>query len=98
MRLYHGSNVAVERGDARMNKLPYFATDYYDREVIGRIVDKYGLSPMEATRSFLLSETHGMLEDADLGLWYFPAFSVFEMWEAERITGDPRNAACIRGE
>ena len=81
-----------------MNKLPPFAIDYYDREVASLIVEKYGLAPMEAVRSFLLSETHSLLEDAENGLWYFPAHAVFEMWEAERATGDPRNATSLQAE
>ena len=81
-----------------MTKALYFVTDYYDRHVIQRIIEKYGMEPMEAARSFLKSETHEMLEDADCGLWSYPERAVFEMWEAEKITGDPRNSASIRGE
>ena len=81
-----------------MTKTLYFATDYYDRHVIQRIVEKYGMEPMEAARSFLKSKTHEMLEDADCGLWSYPERAVFDMWEAEKVTGDPRNSAYIRGE
>ncbi len=81
-----------------MTKAPYFATDYYDRHVIQRIIEKYGMEPMEATRSFLKSKTHKMLEDAECGLWSYPERAVFDMWEAEKITGNPRNSAYIRGE
>ena len=81
-----------------MTKALYFATDYYDRYVIQRIIEKYGMEPMAAARSFLTSKTHEMLEDADCGLWSFPERAVFDMWEAEKITGDPRNSAYIRGE
>ena len=81
-----------------MTKTVYLATDYYDRQVIQRIIDKYGMDPMEATRSFLTSKTHKLLEDAECGLWSFPDRAVFDMWEAERKTGDPRNSVYIRGE
>lgn len=81
-----------------MTKMPYFAIDYYDRQVIQRIIDKYGLSPMEAIRQFVCSETHAMLEDAANGMWSFPAHAVFDMWEAEKVTGDPRNSLAIRSE
>lgn len=81
-----------------MTKVPYFATDYYDRHVIQRIIEKYGMEPMEAARSFLKSKTHKMLEDAECGLWSYPERAVFDMWEAEKITGNPRNSAYIRGE
>ena len=81
-----------------MNKLPYFAIDYYDRQVIQGIIDKYGLDAMEATRQFICSETHSLLEDADNGMWAFPAYALFDMWEAEKVTGDPRNSLYVRGE
>ena len=55
-----------------MTKTVYFATDYYDRQVIQRIIEKYGMEPMAATRSFLTSKTHEMLEDAEFGLWSYP--------------------------
>lgn len=79
-----------------MTKNVYFATDYYDRQVIQAIIDKYDMAPMDATRSFLTSETHRMLEDADYGLLSFPERAVFDMWEAEKVTGNPRNSAYIR--
>ncbi len=81
-----------------MSKMPYFAIDYYDREVIGCIMDKYGLSAMDAIRQFICSETHSLLEDADNGMWSFPAYSIFDMWEAEKVTGDPRNSLAVRSE
>ena len=81
-----------------MNKTVYFAVDYYDRQVIQKIIDKYALDPMEAARSFLTSQTHELLEDAECGLCSFPDRAVFDMWEAEKVTGDPRNSIFIRGE
>lgn len=81
-----------------MKKLAYFALDYYDRRVIRQIIEKYGMEPMEATRRFLISRTHELLEDAECGLWSFPERAVFDMWEAEQVTGDPRNSAFVRGE
>ncbi len=81
-----------------MTKTLYFVTDYYNRQVIRRICEKYGMEPMAAARSFLTSKTHAMLEDAECGLWSFPERAVFDMWEAEKVTGDPRNSAYIRGE
>lgn len=81
-----------------MNKSIYFALDYYDRQVIPFIMDKYDLSPMDATRSFLLSKTHALLEDADNGLLNLPDHAVCDMWEVEQVTGDPRKSVYIRGE
>ena len=81
-----------------MKKNVYFATDYYDRYVIQQIINKYGMIPMEAARRFLTSRTHEMLEDSSYRLLSFPERAVFDMWEAEQITGDPRNSVYVRGE
>ncbi|MBQ9037087.1 MAG: hypothetical protein IJ115_06525 [Erysipelotrichaceae bacterium] len=81
-----------------MTKLPCYSLDYYNKDVIKRIMDKYGYNEMDAAREFLTSETHRMLEDADLAMWEFSARAIFELWEAEKVTGDPRNSVYIRGE
>ncbi|MBE5902391.1 MAG: hypothetical protein E7280_10880 [Lachnospiraceae bacterium] len=61
------------------------------------IIDKYKMPALDAMRSFLMSKTHGMLEDEAGGLWAFPERAIFDMWEVEQITGEPRNSAYIRG-
>ena len=81
-----------------MKKTVYFATDYYDRQVIESIIEKYNLNPLEAAKSFIMSKTHAMLEDEEYGLLSMPAYAVFDMWEAERITGTPSNSVYVRGE
>lgn len=81
-----------------MTKYPYFVTDYQDRQAIRRIIEKYGMAPMDAIRAFITSKTHDLLEDAELGLADLPADAIFDMWEAEQVTGDPRNSVYIRGE
>lgn len=62
------------------------------------IMEKYGLTEMEAAREFLMSETHRMLEDADMAMWEFSARAIFDMWEVEKITGNPRNSVHLRSE
>ena len=62
------------------------------------IMEKYGLNEMEAAREFLMSETHRMLEDADMAMWEFSARAIFDMWEVEKITGNPRNSVHLRSE
>lgn len=44
----------------------------------------------------MISETHDWLEDSERGIYYFNEKAVFEMWEAEMITGDVQNAPCLR--
>ena len=81
-----------------MTKYPYFITDYHDRQVIQRIIEKYGMNQMDAIRTFISSKTHKLLENAELGLADFPSDAIFDMWEVEKITGDPRNSVYVRGE
>ena len=81
-----------------MKKLAPEIVDHYDGEVVRMIVEKYGYSPMEALRQFVISKTHELLEDEETGMTAFGAGAVFDIWEAEKITGDPRNSIYIRGE
>ena len=47
-------------------------------------------------RKFLASETYRMLRNPQLAMWDFSPVGVFDMWESEQITGDPRNSLYIR--
>ena len=71
---------------------------YYDQAVTDMMMEKYGYSRMDALRLFVKSETHAMLEDCDYGLNSFGAPGIFDIWESEMVTGDPRNSIYIRGE
>ncbi|MBR0573629.1 MULTISPECIES: hypothetical protein [Pasteurellaceae] len=71
--------------------------DYYDREVISLIIEKYGFGEMEALRDFIQSETYQMLADTELKMWDFSPKIIFDLWECEKITGDPRNSIYIKG-
>ena len=81
-----------------MKKIDPCITEYYDREVVRMISEKYGYSPMDALRLFVSSRTHELLEDEESGMTSFGAGGVFDIWEVERVTGDPRNSVYIRGE
>ncbi|MBQ8510951.1 MAG: hypothetical protein IJ493_13700 [Clostridia bacterium] len=81
-----------------MTKTYSFTLDYYNKCVIQRIIDKYNMKPMEATRSFLTSKIHEMLEDPEYAMWDYSERAIFDMWESEQVTGDPRNSVYIRGE
>ena len=72
--------------------------DYYNLEVVNMICNKYGLSSQAAFRSFVKSEIHKMLSDSKYEMWDFGAPAIFNMWESELITGDPRNSTYLRGE
>ncbi len=81
-----------------MARTPATSLDYYDKKVIQRIMDKYNMEQMDAARAFLTSETHAMLEDAEMEMWEFSEAAIFDMWEAEKVTGDPRNSEYLRSE
>ena len=70
--------------------------DFYDRQVSQLIIDKYGIDEREAVRSFIESETYQMLLDTELEIYKMSQHIVFDMWESERVTGDPRNSQYIR--
>lgn len=69
-----------------------------DTEVAMAIAKSRGISLMDALRLFLASETHEMLLDDNLKLWYFSPLVLFDMWENEIATGDPRNSLYIKGD
>lgn len=79
-----------------MRRLDPAIVDYYNNEVVQMISTKYGYNNIDALRNFVESKTHEMLEDEDCGFTTYGAGAVFEIWEAEKITGDPRNAVYIR--
>ena len=81
-----------------MTKISIFSLDCYNKNVIKMIMEKYGVNEMEAAREFLMSETHRMLEDADMAMWEFSARAIFDMWEVEKITGNPRNSVHLRSD
>lgn len=72
--------------------------DYYDRHVSRMISEKYGLDERSAIRAFLESETYRMLITPELEVYALSPIIVFDMWENEKVSGDPRQSVYIRGE
>ncbi len=70
--------------------------DYYDEEVVKRIVEKYAYTEQEALDLFLNSETYRMLANPDMEMWQFGPSGIFDMWETERIAGSPRRSVYLR--
>lgn len=70
--------------------------DFYDRQVSQLIIEKYGVDEREAVRSFIESETYQMLLDVELDIYKMSPRIVFDMWESEKVTGEPRNSQYIR--
>ena len=73
-----------------------FILSYYNGELVKKISNKYSMEPMEALRRFLFSQTYQMLADEKMEMWDYSPIGIFDMWEAEQITGDPRNSLYIR--
>ncbi len=72
--------------------------DYYDYEVSKMIIDNFDMKPMDALRAFVTSKTHKLLIDEKYGLTSFGAGGIYDMWLAEKVTGNPRNSIYVRGE
>lgn len=70
--------------------------NFYDKEVVNSIIEKYGLDDREAIREFLFSETYRMLLDPETELYKVSPLIIFDMWEAEKVTGNPRRSIYIR--
>ena len=80
-----------------MNRLSTESLYQYDHAVTDLIVEKYGFDRMNALRKFVESDTHKMLEDVDNGLNSIGQDGIFDIWENEIVTGNPRNSVYIRG-
>ena len=70
----------------------------FDPEVAEQIAKSRAIPLMDGLRLFLNSETHEMLVDDILKLWYFSPLVLYDMWENEIATGDPRNSLYLRGD
>lgn len=79
-----------------MNRLSPDILDYYDEEVVRRIVEKHGYGEQEALALFLRSKTYRMLSDPELRMTQFGPGGIFDIWECERITGDPLRSDYLR--
>ena len=79
----------MDRVDAR-------TMDFFDRHVSELIIEKYGIEDRTALRDFVESETYKMLTDTETEVYKMSPLIVFDMWESEKVTGDPRNSQYIR--
>ena len=70
----------------------------FDSEVSRLIAEHRGIGTMDALRLFLASETRSMLLDDDLEMWHFSPLAIYDMWENEQATGNPRNSLYLRGD
>lgn len=81
-----------------MTRVSARTLDFFDRQVVSMIIEKYGINEMEAIKNFITSETYQMLIDVETEVYKMSPRIVFDMWESEKVTGDPRNSQYIRGD
>lgn len=81
-----------------MNRIPARTLDFFDRHVIDEIIKKYGLNEWQAMRAFIYSQTYQMLQNPELELYKVSPLIIFDMWESEKITGNPRNSLYLRAD
>ncbi|MCD8097160.1 MAG: hypothetical protein LUE31_03800 [Lachnospiraceae bacterium] len=79
-----------------MSEIMPYILSFYNGEVLQMISRKYGLKPMDALREFLSSQTYQMLINPELEMWDFSPAGIFDMWESEQVTGEPRNSLYLR--
>ncbi|MDE3275039.1 MAG: hypothetical protein PUJ80_03330 [Verrucomicrobiota bacterium] len=70
--------------------------DFYDEEVVKRMVAKYGYDEKSALAVFLNSQTYRMLTNPAMEMWQFGPMGIFDMWESEKVTGTPQRSAYLR--
>jgi len=71
---------------------------FITKQMTSLIMEKRKISEMEALEAFLKSEVYQMISNPDLDMWGFAPLAIFDMWEHEVATGDPRNSLYIRGD
>ncbi len=76
--------------------IPARTMNFFDKEVVSNIVEKYGMDERIAIAEFLGSETYRMLADPEMELYRHSPLVIFDMWESEKVTGNPRNSVYIR--
>ncbi len=79
-----------------MSRVPVDVLDYYDAEVVRRIIEKYGYGERDAFEQFIGSQTYRMLANPAMEMWQFGPEGLFNIWESERVTGSPKNSAYLR--
>lgn len=79
-----------------MSNIMPFILNYYNKEIVNKIRIKYGVDSMDALRMFLSSQTYQMLSNEKLEMWDFSPIGIFDMWESEQVTGNPRNSLYLR--
>ena len=57
-------------------------------QIIGLIVEKYGVDEVTATGLFYESTVYSLLEQEDTKLWHLSPLTLFYMYDEEKNTGN----------
>lgn len=79
-----------------MKKIPLEINRYFSNFVINLIMEKYGFDELDAIKEYYFSKTYKMLNDVSLEIYKMSHLVVFDIWENEKNTGNPRNSEYIR--
>ena len=55
--------------------------------VVHLIIENYGYSEVDASRSFYESQVYALLEQEDTKLWHLSPLTLFNLYDEERKTG-----------
>lgn len=55
--------------------------------VVHLIIENYGYSEVDASRSFYESQVYALLEQENTKLWHLSPLTLFNMYDEERKTG-----------
>ena len=75
-----------------MKEFMQYFLNYYVRDIVKTMIEKYGYDEKTALKEFLDSETYKMLENYKMEMWEFGCMAILEMWECEKITGNVLNS------
>ena len=68
----------------------------YTEKIVEMISEKYGFDPLVSLQKFWDSKAYAMLKDPELLMIEFEPFAIFDMWEVEQLTGEPRDSIHLR--
>ena len=71
---------------------------FFDRWLVPMIAEKYDVDEETALRLFINSQTYQLLSDEETKLFRESPLVIFDLYEAEQKTGNPRNSSYIKNE
>lgn len=71
---------------------------YYVKELTKSLMKKFNFDEKKAYEEVIFSKTYQMLSDLNCAMWEYGVPNIYDMYVAEKITGNPRNAEFLRME